>query len=306
MDTSMHTATEKRSRACTSGALAALVTLTAACGPNETFVDTYLTTPQGELIECIPNLDGIIDADEVIFGPGSGGKYDISRLQEVDAEGEIVGGSRRWDFRWDGMDDKLFAFTATSIDDKWYVDRIEPALIARFETVFALPADVDEKYELILARDSQAVWLLGTASRQQLPDDEGTTWIFYEAPVAIYRLPLRPGDSWVSVGVARGAQLPIPGMPGVQLTEDRRDTYEIAVEGPGDVGVEGLTFESVLRISQTVTLEITSNPIFPVTVRRQFQFFSECGGEVVRLAARQDEAEPDFQLAEEVRRVRLD
>jgi len=264
------------------------------------------TAEAGALFECIPNLDGSLDAAEFRLTAGQRGDYDITLLRDVDSAGAGAAEARSWAFDWTRDDDDTFVLEVTRAADAWFADRIPDALYDRFDgELVALPADIDGRYQLIMGKDDVSTWLLGTASTDESPDDEGPMWLLYDEPVAIHRFPLTPGGRWTSVGESSGATLPIPGTPEITVTEDRRDTYEVSVTDVGEVDLGPYRFERVVKVEQRVTLEFPANPLLPASVQLQVQYFAECGGEVARLTARQnDEAEP-IELAGEVRRARL-
>lgn len=280
-----------------------LATLSMACGDNRT---PYNTADAITPFDCIPNLDGSLDASEFRLTAGQHGDYDITLLQDVDSEGGGEQGHRNWAFDWSRDDDSGFSFDVMRADESWFANRIPDALYDRFDgELVTLPSDVDGYYQLIMAKDNVATWLLGLASTQEQPDHEGQMWMLYDEPVAIHRFPLQPGRSWTSVGVADAATLPLPGTPGVMLTEDRLDTYEVSVTDAGDVDLGPYRFESVIKVQQRITTAFPNNPGIPDSVQLQIQFFAECGGEIVRLVARQNDEQEPLELAGEVRRARL-
>lgn len=274
------------------------------CGDNRT---PYSTADAVAPLDCVPDLDGRLDADEFSLYAGQTGNYDVSTLQKVDSAGSGKADARSWALDWSHADDELFAFEIVDVRDTWFADRIPDELYDRFDgELVALPSDVAQKYLLVLGKDADATWLLALASTDAHPDDEGQTWVLYDTPIAIHRFPMLPGRSWVSTGQADGATLPLPGTPGLQLQEDRVDTYEIAVTEVGELDLGDYRFTDAFKLEQRVTLAFPGNPALPTTVQTQVQFFVECGGEVARLTARQNDSAEPITLAQEARRARLD
>jgi hypothetical protein len=245
------------------------------------------TTP----LSCVPNLDGRIESSEMQAAPGvpvaylispAGVERTVNVAGTIDPEGHFL-----WDWSADLADDAVLRVSATALADQWYADSFP-------EGQFVVPLDAAGTIESVYRQDDDALWLLGMASAQQDPP-EGRTLLAYSAPVAMYRFPVEPGGSWVSVGEVREGTyrgLPYAG----------RDVYEVSVDGTGRLRLPDLEFTQAHRVRTRVT---TEPAVGAPASRRQVSFLFECFGEVGRAASRPDEPEADFTTAAEWRRFGL-
>jgi hypothetical protein len=87
------------------------------------------------------------------------------------------------------------------------------------------------------------------------------------------------------------------------LPHASRDTYEVRVDAAGRLELPDFTFTQVHRVRTRVTLAPAAGV---TTTQRQVSFLFECLGEVARATSRPDEAEDDFTVAAEVRRLGLE
>jgi hypothetical protein len=275
--------------------LATFVCCTAAlaCSDNLTPVPDRAVYDGGGQppLECVPNLDGRIDAHELQAALGVPATYLVSPKGEeraVDVVGTVDGaGKRVWDWKADAPTDQIAVLTASALAGKWYA-----ASFPGGQFVTAL--DAGGTLEAVYVHDDQALWLLGFASAAEAPT-EGKTLVVYNQPVALYRFPLQVGGTWASAGTVQNAT--IRGLPYAG-----RDTYEVSVDAAGTIHLPDVTFAQALR----TRTRITSEPAVGASVsRRQVSFLFECFGEVARAQSRDDESAVDFTTAVEVRRLGL-
>ena len=274
---------------------AVLIGATAGCGDN--------VTPQQErdpyrggdedtpVLECLPNLDGRIDANEVGAALGVPISYLVSPAgasRSVDLVGSVnESGQRVWDFGSDYADDQVLAVSAELLTGKWYAAEFAGGQIV-------IPSDADGAIEGVYRQDESGLWLLGMASAVEDPP-EGQTLLRYTAPVAVLRFPLEDGASWVAVGDVEDAVF--YGLPYAA-----QDTYEVSVDGSGQLLLPDLTFTQALRVRTRLTVA----PVIGAAVSvRQASFFFECFGEVVRAISHKGEPAADFTDAAQLRRVGL-
>ncbi len=274
-------------------ALALLSLLTAACGENLTpATDRQLYDGGGEEpLECVPNLDGQIDADELQAALGVPANFLVSPKGEeraVDVVGTVDGaGKRVWDWSANAPTDQLAVLTASGLTGKWYQASFPGGQ-------FVTPLDAGGALEAVYVHDDQALWLLGYASKTEAPA-EGKTLVVYQQPVALYRFPLQVGAQWVSAGTVQNAT--VYGIPYAG-----RDTYEVSVDAAGLLRLPDMDFGQALR----TRTKITQEPAVGASVqRRQVSFLFECFGEVARAQSRDNESAADFTTAVEVRRLGL-
>ncbi|MBI5479645.1 MAG: hypothetical protein HY906_12350 [Deltaproteobacteria bacterium] len=274
-------------------ALLACCTAALACSDNLTPAsDRQIYDGGGEPpLQCVPNLDGRIDSNELQAAIGVPATYLVSPQGEerpVDVVGEVDGaGKRVWDWSANAPTDQIAVLTASALTGKWYA--------ASFPSgQFVTPSDAAGSLEAVYVHDEQALWLLGFASAVEAPA-EGKTLVVYQQPVALYRFPVQVGGSWASAGTVQNAT--IRGLPYAG-----RDTYEVSVDAAGTLHLPDVTFSQALR----TRTRITSEPAVGASVqRRQVSFLFECFGEVARAQSRDDESAGDFTTAVEVRRLGL-
>jgi hypothetical protein len=263
-----------------------------SCGENRTFPTRgQYQGAEPAPLECIPNLDGRIDANELEAALGVPVSYVVSPVsvqRTVNLAGTVnPQGQRVWDFATDFADDQQATLEASALTGKWYASAFPSA-------TFTTPLDPAGRTWAAYSHDATGLYMHGFASAVEAPA-EGKTLIVYAQPVALYRFPLEVGKTWVTVGnvtnaTARG--LPYAG----------RDTYTITVEASGRLELTDLTFTQALRVKTTVLAEpAVGAPL----MRRQAGFLFECFGEVARAASRDNETQDDFTVAAEVRRLGL-
>jgi hypothetical protein len=205
--------------------------------------------------------------------------------REVDLVGETAGDGVRWDWSDELPGDKVVALQAMPLEGRWYASSFPKGQ-------FVTALDAGGAVESVYRRDSEALWLLGVASKQQDPP-ESRSLLVYEQPIALFRFPLAVGDEWVSAGNVKNGTL--YGLPYAG-----KDTYQVEVDAAGELLLPDLTFEQVLRVRTHVTV---SPAVGAGTSRRQVSYLAECFGEVARATSKPDEPDDDFTTATEVRRL---
>ncbi len=272
-------------------AAAALALTCAACGDNLTrppALDSYEGSAPAPL-ECVPNLDGQLDADELREALGIPVSFLVSpagSTRTVDLAGQVnPDGDRRWDLSQAATNDQLARIEATALGDQWYAPEYPGG-------TFVAPADAAGTLFNVLNRDDSGLYLHGIASTQESPA-EGQTLLKYEQPVALYLFPLTPGKTWVSVGQARNST--VRGLPYAGT-----DTYETTVEARGQLALPDLTFDDAYQVHTRVVVA----PAVGQSIRtRQVSYLFECFGEVARVTSQPEETDTFFTTAAEVRRL---
>jgi hypothetical protein len=272
--------------------LAALAALAAfGCGENLTPVAEREAYEPAEIepLECFPNLDSTIVADELPIAEGVAARYLVTpagATRPVDLRGLVnASGQRRWDWSAPSPEDRLAELSADPLGAQWFADEFPGGR-------FVSPVELGGRIMGVYSQSSEAILLHGLASVAEEPRSERTLFV-YDDPVAVYRFPLEVGRQWVSVGTVQDGTfrgLPYAG----------RDTYEISVEGDGELLLPDLSFEQVLQVYTKVTVQPA---VGTSTVTRQVSFVYECFGEVARATSREGEEEKFFDVAAEVRRL---
>lgn len=283
----------------TTFALLALLcpTLAAAgsgCGDNLTLPPERApaTGQDSPEIQCVPDLDGKIERDELAAAIGVPIHYVVSPPgvdRPVDLKGTQDGdGKTVWNFSVDYADDQSLVLTPSTPKKTWFED-----YFADEEAAFVTPFDPAGTVLSVGVLKDDGLYLLGIVSAEEEPED-GQTRLIYTEPVLVLALPVEVGESHVSVGELRNAVafgLPYAG----------EDTYEVAVDAIGAADLPQLSFDQVLRVTTKVTVSPT---VGTSASRRQVSFYAECFAEVARASADGDE-DPLFGTATELRRLGL-
>lgn len=271
-------------------ALTTALLLTTSCVENQTppGLQDYQPGP-APVLDCLPNLDGRIDASELQAAIGVPVSYRISPSGEsrpVDLRGLIdQNGIRVWDWSLDDASDQRLEIAASELHQKWYASSFPGG-----EFVTLLNPDLD--LEAIYSHDEEGLHFHGYASRQESPS-VGQTLVVYDQPVTLYPFPLEVGRQWTSTGTVRNAT--VQGLPYAGV-----DTYESNVDASGELWLPELRFQQVLRVNTKVTI----NPsIGAPQSHRQTSFFFECFGEVARAVSAPGTEDPEFNTAVEMRRL---
>jgi hypothetical protein len=269
-----------------------LLVAAVACGDNKTPQPTRPTYEAGNLpqLSCNPNLDGKIDAAELAPALDVPVRHLVSpqgKARTVDLVGTSGAGGTNWDLGNDYADDQVATISATSPKGKWWASSFPGA-------TFTAPFDAGRTIDAVYAYGPGAIQLLGLASVN--PDGPGgKTLLVYDVPIAVFRFPLAVGATWVSAGNIKNATL--RGAPYAG-----KDTYQVTVDGVGQLTLPDYTFQQVLRVRTVVTVEPSAGQ---VTTQRQTSFVFECFGEVARATSQANEPSDDFTNTSELRRLGL-
>jgi hypothetical protein len=262
-----------------------------ACEPNQTHTDNNAPYEGGTVapLNCVPNLDGTIDANELAAVLGIPVKYLVSPsgtsrtvnvAGQTDTQGQLV-----WDFGTDFADDQVASIEAAALQGKWYASSFPNGQ-------FATPFDAADTLEAVYSQDDNGLYLQGIASTQMSPP-EGETLFVYDTPVTLYVFPLKAGTTWTTTGVVRNGMI-----RGLQYAG--QDTYQGTDAATGQLVVPDFTFQQAHRIEFVVT---TVPAAGENVVTRQDSFLFECFGEVARATSETNETNDDFTTASELRRL---
>ncbi len=267
-----------------------LLFLLAGCDPNRTVPERNAYVPQTVApLECVPNLDGKIEASEIKTAFGVPVRYLVNPAgsrRPVDLAGVTDPAGRRvWQLSTDYADDQVATLSASTLEGKWYR--------ASFPTgQFVAALDLAGSIEGVYSNDGSTLFLLGYASSQEAPM-VGKTLVVYSSPIATFRFPLEAGKQWVSASEVRNAT--VRGLPYAG-----RDTYQQRVDATGTLELPDVSFTQALRVRTTLSIE----PAVGVAlIRRQVGFVFECFGEVARAVSVDNEMADDFTQTSELRRL---
>jgi hypothetical protein len=267
----------------------------AGCGENETPPPQKAAYDGGvaTALPCVPNLDGKIESRELVPQVGIPATYLVSPfgkdrpvdlLGQTNPQGKLV-----WQFGSDYVDDQIAKLAAQQITGKWYA-----ASFAAVANPVIVSIDVGGRAEGVYTQDETGFYLHGVASSTENPP-EGKTLEVYSQPIMLYRFPLESGAAWTSIAEVKNGIL--RGLPFAS-----RDTYEVKVDGAGEIGLPDFTLTQALRVRTNVTISPSAGQL---TTQRQVGFVFECLGEVARATSKLNEPDENFTTASELRRLGL-
>ena len=273
----------------------ALLVLCTSCSDNETPPPLHAEYDGGvgTALPCVPNLDGKIDSRELVPQVGIPATNLVSPAGKDRAD-DIVGkpnakGQLAWSFASDFADDQVARLAAQKIDGKWYASSF-----AAVPNPVVVSIDVGGRSEGVYTQNDTGFFLHGVAS--SAPDlPEGKTLLVYTTPIMLYRFPLQPGAAWTSIGEVKNGTL--RGLPFAS-----KDTYDVKVDGAGELGLPDFVLTQALRVRTLVTIAPSAGQ---TTTQRQVGFLFECLGEVTRATSKLNEPDENFTVAAEVRRLGL-
>jgi hypothetical protein len=275
--------------------LCLVVALSSGCSENDTPPPTHAAYDGGvgTALPCVPNLDGKIESKELVPQVGipatylvspAGKERTVNLLGQTNPQGKLT-----WSFAFDFADDQVAKISAQQLEGKWYASSF-----AGLSNPVVVGLDVGGRTEGVYTQDDKGFFLHGVAS--VTPDaPEGKTLLVYTAPAMLYRFPLENGATWTSVGETKNGTfrgLPYAG----------RDTYEVKVDGAGELSLPDFILTQALRVRTTVTITPSAGA---VTTQRQVGYLFECLGEVTRATSRLNEPDENFTAASELRRLGL-
>ena len=266
-----------------------------ACNPNETPPPAHADYDGGvgTALSCVPNLDGKIDSNELVPEIGIPASYLVSpvgKTRTVDlVGGQNLQGQTVWSFGDDYADDMVAHLAAQPLDGKWYAGSF-----AGLSSPVVVALDVGDRTEGVYTQDATGFYLHGVAS---VTEDavEGKTLLVYQDPVQLYKFPLQNGSAWTATGVVNNGIL--KGLPFAD-----RETYDIKVDGSGEIDLPDFTITQALRIRTNITISPSAGA---VTTQKQVGFLFECLGEVARATSNLNETNDNFTTAMELRRLGL-
>ena len=265
------------------------------CSDNETpppGKPPYVGTEPAAL-PCVPNLDGKIEAGELVPQVGIPATYLVSpagKERTVDLAGHPdATGKTVWDLGVDYADDQVAHVEAQALAGKWYAPSFSAVTNA-----FVAPIDAADRTEGVYTNDDHGIYLHGIASTTENPP-EGKTLLVYGTPIVVYQFPLAPGASWSTTSEVKDATL--RGLPYAG-----RDTYEMKVDAAGQLGLPDFILTQAMRVHTKVTIAPAAGEL---TTQRQTSFVFECLGEVARATSKLNEPDEGFTVASELRRLGL-
>ncbi|MFK7989379.1 MAG: hypothetical protein AB8I08_25410 [Sandaracinaceae bacterium] len=230
---------------------------------------------------CRPDGDDAISRAEAPFGPGLEVRYRAALDVGINTAGADLGdGRRRWDFGAALPGERDLDLATEALDGRWYADRFVGADYA---------ARLSSNNDLlgVFRVTESALELLGVVS----PEEGITrTELTYAPAVRVLVFPLEEGTSWTSdtrvTGVAQG------------LAANYGERYESRVDARGEVVTPFAPFEA-LRVATTLTRDLT----FSQTTVHTLTWVAPCFGSVVTATSEEDESDPEFDRAQEIRRL---
>ncbi|MDY0002743.1 MAG: hypothetical protein RBU30_15710 [Polyangia bacterium] len=228
--------------------------------------------------------DGVINRQELVIEVGLGATYRVNQTSPVavDLVGQMSGGEPLWDF------------TSSTSPDRSVVDELLPVAGTWFASDFpdaTYSALIDESTGTlgVYRVTPDAVSMLGIVSQE-----ENKTILTYDPPVDLMRFPIELGDSYI-------VETTSSGYYNWTMTT-LEETYELTVDARGRVVVPAGSFHA-LRLRTDFTQHIPYTMIW--VERIIYVWVTECFGVVARVRSEDDETEPLFTSAAELRRMTL-
>lgn len=275
----------------------------------ETADATAPDLPPVELPEsplCHGNGDGQIDADELPVTQAMGlvSTFTVAAGTVALPDPGIAGtfdadqGGFQWDLSHPLPGDDLHYEALLPVASFWFSD-----YFVNGQFVQSFSGDTVGIYH----QDEDALWLHGIASAEDGPE---ASYLVYEYPIKLLSFPLKNGHNWsaqeiAADGLYEGELYPVDyGMAG---TVSISHSYHFTVDKAGTASVPMGDFD-VLRVYADVEMDVLNSmmPTPVVTQRIKLVYFvAECAGTVALVRSLDNEVEPEFTHAAEVKRLGL-
>ena len=262
-----------------------------ADAPSSSDATTDGPTGDSSIPGCVPNKDGTITAAEVPIAAGLHATYKIATNENVSTAGVTsgdAGGKRTWDFSAALTDDQSVIVETQSLTGKWFATEFAGA-------TYASKLSRDKDLLGVFETSPGALLLRGVVSPTQ--GGASGTDLKYTPAVSVLKFPLTMGSTWVTDATASGTAA------GVNLAFfPTTEKYESKVDAEGTLKTPLGTFD-VLRVGIVLTRKVTAGPSVTTTVVRSFAFVTECYGTVATVTSSDNEANEEFTMAKEIRRI---
>ena len=229
--------------------------------------------------DCIPDLNGEIESHEFPVQPGTASSYELSS-----GGIDINAAAKFWDLRTKG---KKTTRISVLLKDKNTFKSLKGIEIPGS---FVLLESHRPKLAQLFHKDAKNLFYHGISSKNQ-EDKIKFTRLFYEQPMPSLSFPIRLGDEQSFVRNIQAGSF--EGLP-----FSAEDKIKIKVIGIGKLKLENLSFNQVLLIHSHFVRSLANGMKLQWF---QYSFYAECYGEVARLVSFQDESNPAFTNAQEIR-----
>jgi hypothetical protein len=231
---------------------------------------------------CVPNHDGLIERDEVTVRAGLHATFRVAEEVSVDVAGtEESDGSRVWDLSGSLPGDHSVLVELRSLEGTWFGAEFPEA------EYFSRLSDSEDEHG-VFGVDDDGLYLQGVVT----PDEDGymRTELAYEPPAQILKFPLEQGSTW-------STEADMSGWYNGGWWTGTED-YQSQVDAHGTLKTPFGDFE-VLRVRTDTTRTVG----LLVTEQILYTFVAECFGTVATIRSKEDEDDPQFDEAAEVRRL---
>lgn len=242
---------------------------------------------------CIPNNDGIIEADEMPVVIGAVVAQRVNRPNQpasVDPVGFAGDEGWLWDFSRKDPGEVVTWLEVTSPEGTWFAPYFPEA------TNTAPISPLDPEILGVYRTGDGEVALLGLASVDG--DASDRTLLVYDDPVILYQFPLVPGKTWSQTVTFSDALL-----KGVKNAG--KEEYLFAVDARGGVQLPQFSLDNALRFRMRVRQSFVVGQTSPFVETIYYFWVSECLGEVARMISLPGETDLGFSTAKEYRRLSL-
>lgn len=231
---------------------------------------------------CVPNRDGLIERDEVTVRAGLHATFRVAEDVSVDIAGdEQSDGSRLWDLSGSLPGDRSVLVELRSLDGTWFGPDFPDA------QYFSRLSDSEDEHG-VFGVDDDGLYLQGVVT----PEEDGymRTELAYEPPAQILGFPMEQGSTWSTEAEMSG------WYNGGWWTGS--EEYQSQVDAHGTLKTPFGDFE-VLRVRTDTTRTVG----LMVTEQILYTFVAECFGTVATIRSKENEDDPQFGQAAEVRRL---
>ena len=244
--------------------------------------DTDSDTPQdtADSSGCIPNHDAQIERHEYPVDIGIQADFLRSNNTAINLEGTIQNGTYYWDF--------------SSLSGQEQLESIEPRPSSEYWFAADFPSETyvnvlsyENSIYGIFSLTDEALYLHGMASFESGWTE---TLLSYDPPVRLLQFPLHLNQSWSDESSISGT------LDGVWTFYSELYSHQIDETGYLNTPLgEFPVLRINSQISRTIGLLEYSN--------RSVSFMSECAGAITTIQAELDEADVNFQMAQELLRI---
>ena len=230
---------------------------------------------------CQPNHDGKVVRAEIHFAAGLSAPFKVARDAAFDAKGQAdATAGTVWDLRGPYDGDKDMKIGTIAVQGAWFEKDFVGA-------TYATQLDTDSPLLGVFEATGDKLLMRGLVSPASSLYE---TLLVYDPPAIVLSFPLEAGTSFQSSSTVKGKK--------DGILSYWTESWVSSVDAKGAVQTPYGNFPA-LRVRTTLTRQIG---VFTY-ISRSLSWVTECFGTVALARSKLDETEPDFPVAEELRRL---